>query len=95
VEPPEAYEAGWKDTIVVPPGGVTRVIVRVAPTDVPLAAPAAARAYPFDPSDARGYAWHCHMLSHEDNDMMRPLAIRPNPAAPPPNGRAIQQGVDY
>jgi FtsP/CotA-like multicopper oxidase with cupredoxin domain len=24
------------------------------------------------------YAWHCHILSHEENDMMRPLVLNPN-----------------
>ena len=27
-----------------------------------------------------GYVWHCHILDHEDNDMMRPMLIT-NPAA--------------
>lgn len=22
------------------------------------------------------FVWHCHMLSHEDNEMMRPLLLR-------------------
>jgi spore coat protein A len=21
------------------------------------------------------YVWHCHMLEHEDNEMMRPLIV--------------------
>ncbi|NOU21273.1 MAG: multicopper oxidase domain-containing protein, partial [Methyloglobulus sp.] len=21
------------------------------------------------------YVWHCHILSHEDNDMMRPICV--------------------
>jgi FtsP/CotA-like multicopper oxidase with cupredoxin domain len=29
------------------------------------------------------YVWHCHLLGHEENDMMRPLVMRvPPPAAP-------------
>jgi spore coat protein A len=23
------------------------------------------------------YVWHCHLLEHEDNDMMRPFLLRP------------------
>ncbi len=23
------------------------------------------------------YVWHCHLLGHEENDMMRPLVFRP------------------
>jgi spore coat protein A len=61
--PPSAYEAGWKDTVVVPPGQVTRILVRFAPDDGGL--------FPFDPSLEPGYVWHCHILEHEDNEMMR------------------------
>ncbi len=28
------------------------------------------------------YVWHCHILGHEENDMMRPMAIGVPPAAP-------------
>ncbi|MGC8491807.1 MAG: FG-GAP-like repeat-containing protein [Syntrophobacteraceae bacterium] len=28
------------------------------------------------------YVWHCHLLGHEDNDMMRPMSIAVPPAAP-------------
>jgi hypothetical protein len=31
--------------------------------------------FPFDPTKGPGYVWHCHILDHEDNDMMRPMAI--------------------
>ena len=24
------------------------------------------------------YVWHCHILGHEENDMMRPLVVRDN-----------------
>ena len=27
------------------------------------------------------YVWHCHILEHEDNEMMRPYFIGPNPPA--------------
>ncbi len=52
--PPE--ELGWKDTILCPPGLVTRIII------------------PFAGEPGR-YVWHCHMLEHEDNEMMRPFLI--------------------
>ena len=26
------------------------------------------------------YVWHCHILSHEDNEMMRPFLVEPEPA---------------
>jgi FtsP/CotA-like multicopper oxidase with cupredoxin domain len=28
------------------------------------------------------YVWHCHLLGHEENDMMRPIMFRPAPNAP-------------
>ncbi|TNH22253.1 bilirubin oxidase, partial [Micromonospora orduensis] len=27
------------------------------------------------------YAWHCHLLEHEDNEMMRPLNVLPHGGA--------------
>ncbi len=49
-------EDGWKDTQVMLPGEVTRVI---ATFDLP-----------------GKYEWHCHILSHEDHDMMRAFVVR-------------------
>jgi len=80
-EPPSPAESGWKDTFVAPPGKVTRVRLRFAPqytkdSDlVPGFNP-----FPFDASAGPGYVWHCHILDHEDNDMMRPMIMLP-PAA--------------
>jgi hypothetical protein len=31
--------------------------------------------FPFDPTAGPGYVWHCHILDHEDNDMMRPMKM--------------------
>lgn len=56
-EPPP-YERGWKDTVLCPPGQITRIIT------------------PFAAEPGR-YVWHCHMLEHEDNEMMRPYVVRP------------------
>jgi spore coat protein A len=28
------------------------------------------------------YVWHCHIISHEDNEMMRPTCISPDPTVP-------------
>jgi spore coat protein A len=25
------------------------------------------------------YVWHCHILEHEDNEMMRPYQVLPHP----------------
>lgn len=74
--PPGPGEQGWKDTIRSFPGEVTRTIVRWAPLDVPVhAVRAGINLYPFDPTIGPGYVWHCHILDHEDNDMMRPYSL--------------------
>ncbi|MDD2734977.1 MAG: multicopper oxidase [Desulfuromonadaceae bacterium] len=74
--PPLANEAGWKDTVVMYPGEVSRILVRWAPTDSPTTgagAPAAGvNQFAFDPTTGPGYVWHCHIIDHEDNEMMRP-----------------------
>lgn len=73
---PDANESGWKDTVRMNPGEVTRILVRFAPTNAPPTMPGT-NLYPFDPTDAPGYVWHCHILEHEDNEMMRPYLITP------------------
>jgi len=55
IELPLPHEIGYKDTIMCPPGKVTRVI---ATFDIPGV-----------------YVWHCHILSHEEHDMMRPMVV--------------------
>ncbi len=55
--PPEAWETGFKDTIIAYPGQVTRL---KAIFDIP-----------------GQFVWHCHIVEHEDNEMMRPLRIGP------------------
>jgi cysteine-rich repeat protein len=51
-QPPLAEENGWKDTAMVGPNEILRVIVR------------------FENYKGR-YAYHCHILEHEDHEMMR------------------------
>lgn len=82
---PNPNEAGWKDTIMAPPGQITRFIVRFAPTD---ATTSGKNYYPFDPTGADSlgaikwtYVWHCHIIDHEDNEMMSRTQVLPNPSA--------------
>ncbi len=89
--PPLPQEAGWKDTFVMYPGQVTRVVIRWAPTDLPANTPIADATFPFDPNGGHGYVWHCHIVDHEDNEMMRPDEVIPNPSAT----RSFVQGTDY
>ena len=63
VVPPQPYEQGWKDTIIVNPSEVVTIRVRFAQQD--------GSSFPFDATAGPGYVWHCHLLEHEDNDMMR------------------------
>ncbi|MDH5483457.1 MAG: multicopper oxidase domain-containing protein [Candidatus Bathyarchaeota archaeon] len=67
---PAANEMGWKDTIQVNPGEVTIIRIRFSPID-------GSPDYPFDPTTGPGYVWHCHILDHEDNEMMRPYIVLP------------------
>jgi FtsP/CotA-like multicopper oxidase with cupredoxin domain len=95
--PPLPQEAGWKDTVITYPGQLTRIAVRWAPTDLPTTSAATDLHFPFDPSDGNhhGYVWHCHIIDHEDNEMMRPDVVDLNPAAPAPAGRPLVLGRDY
>jgi spore coat protein A, manganese oxidase len=88
--PPLSYEAGWKDTVIMHPGEVSRIAVRIAPQD--KAVNAADLFWSYQPNALNGaYVWHCHITDHEDNEMMRPSQFLPNPAAV----RTYIQGLDY
>lgn len=78
--PPQPNEKGWKDVILAYPGQVTTYIVRYAPTTLSIKTNKKSLKYGFDPSVGPGYVWHCHILEHEDNDMMRPMNVLPNPS---------------
>jgi FtsP/CotA-like multicopper oxidase with cupredoxin domain len=54
---PEAWENGWKDTVIAYPGQVTRLRLRF--------------------TNPGQFVWHCHIVEHEDNEMMRPYRIGP------------------
>ncbi len=91
---PGAHEVGWKDTATMYPGEVTRL--RCAGrrrTSERRRTTAKKLLFPFDPDDGHGYVWHCHILDHEDNEMMRPTEVLSDPAF---NGdRTFARGVDY
>ena len=67
--PPHAYEEGWKDTVQASPGHVTRVLLDFRGTD--------GKSFSFDATKGPGYVLHCHILAHEDNEMMRPFHLLP------------------
>ncbi|HKT03644.1 MAG TPA: multicopper oxidase domain-containing protein [Rugosimonospora sp.] len=73
VIPPLASEAGWKDTIKVFPGYVNRFAIRWAPQATALNGVSPGQnLFSFDPTVGPAYMVHCHILDHEDNEMMRP-----------------------
>ncbi len=61
--PPEAWENGFKDTVIAYPGEVTRIRAK------------------FDTPGQ--FVWHCHIVEHEDNEMMRPYRIGPEQPGQP------------
>ena len=64
--PPDANERpAWKDTIKTYPGNVTRIIAKF---DLPDGTQTT-------PGQRFRYIWHCHILEHEDNEMMRPYDV--------------------
>ncbi|CAI5989594.1 unnamed protein product [Closterium sp. NIES-65] len=69
-----ANERGWKDTTLSQPGEVLTIYT-------PFYQQSGVKTFEFDASRGPGYVWHCHMLEHEENDMMRPLIITKRPAA--------------
>ena len=65
----EPQEQGWMDTVLAHPGEVTLLLLNFTLPSNEL---------PFDPSAGPGYVIHCHILNHEDNDMMRPFHMMPS-----------------
>ncbi len=79
IEPPRPTESGWKDTADAFANQVLRILVRWTPSDVPITpntSTAGKNFYQFDPTEGY-YVWHCHVLTHEDNEMMRPYRVIP------------------
>lgn len=74
---PAAAERGWKDTVIAPPGYVTRILVPFGGTAAGVPAPFTGDARTASVQRFAGtYVFHCHILEHEDNDMMQPYRIR-------------------
>jgi spore coat protein A len=73
--PPLPGEAGFKDTVASNVGEITRVRVQFGPNNL-------------DTSPRVGlFAWHCHIIPHEDGEMMRPMCIvSPNSTPVPGDG---------
>ena len=63
MQPPEPTERGFKDTVKANPGYFTTIRAKY---DLPAGVTA-----------PQTYVYHCHILEHEDNDMMRPFTVEP------------------
>jgi FtsP/CotA-like multicopper oxidase with cupredoxin domain len=63
IEPPDPTERGFKDTTKVNPGYFTTIRAQF---DLPAGVTA-----------PQTYVHHCHIVEHEDNDMMRPFTVSP------------------
>ncbi len=60
--PPDPSERGFKDTVKANPGYFTTVRAKYE--------------LPKGVITPQTYVYHCHILEHEDNDMMRPFTVR-------------------
>lgn len=70
---PDPNERGFKETIRMNPGQATTLIMQFGLPTVP---------FPVKLSQRTGiqgheYVWHCHILEHEEHDMMRPIIVIP------------------
>jgi spore coat protein A, manganese oxidase len=63
MEPPDPSERGFKDTVKANPGYFTTIRAKF---DLPMGVTA-----------PQSYVYHCHIVEHEDNDMMRPFTVNP------------------
>jgi len=60
-------DSGWKDTVRASVGMITQMVAKF---DVPPGS---------QPGMSGGYEYvhHCHILEHEENEMMRPFSVKP------------------
>jgi spore coat protein A len=70
--PPDPNEVGWKETVRMNPGEVTTVIMQF---NLPHLPTEAMRRAVSPRTGGKEYVWHCHILEHEEHDMMRPLIV--------------------
>ncbi|CAL9110540.1 unnamed protein product [Musa textilis] len=63
------HEKTWKNIVKIEPGYMTTIVVKFKLIDRDAR-------YPFDATAGPGYVYHCHILDHEDNAMIRPLLLK-------------------
>jgi spore coat protein A, manganese oxidase len=73
---PDANELGYKETVRMNPNQVTRVLMKIDLPKVPFNVPTSPRlTVPAGATKAHEFVWHCHILEHEEHDMMRPFVV--------------------
>ncbi|MDQ5984989.1 MAG: hypothetical protein CSYNP_00693 [Syntrophus sp. SKADARSKE-3] len=98
--PPDPTEMGWKETVRMNP--LQDIVIAAKPTvpEAPFAIPESVR--PLDvtmPVSAANpqtnfgheYVWHCHIMGHEEFDLMRPLVLNANSLIYAVKGAALWQ----
>lgn len=75
--PPDPNEVGWKETVRMNPGECTTVVMQFKlPVVRDWRDPGSTIDVPPSPrTGGHEYVWHCHILEHEEHDMMRPLIV--------------------
>jgi spore coat protein A, manganese oxidase len=69
---PDPNEVGWKETVRMNPGEAITLITQFILPNLPTAAMTNAVS---PRTGGKEYVWHCHILEHEEHDMMRPLVV--------------------
>jgi spore coat protein A len=67
--PPAPEEMGYKDTVKTPPGYVTRTRAKFTLASTSLLD------FDWRTKSFGKWVYHCHILEHEENDMMRPFVV--------------------
>jgi spore coat protein A len=75
--PADANERGLKETVRMNPGEMTEVLIAFNLPKLPFSVPYSPRLQRNYNINGYEYVWHCHILEHEEHDMMRPLVIVP------------------
>jgi len=70
---PDDNELGYKETVRMNPGEVTVVIMKF---DISPNPPNVTEIPSSERTGGAEYVWHCHILEHEEHDMMRPLVVK-------------------
>jgi len=68
---PDPNEVGLKETVRMNPNEMTVLSMKFDLPKVPFKVPRSPRTGGYE------YVWHCHILEHEEHDMMRPLVVMP------------------